>query len=197
MKFQYYIPTKVLFGAGQLDRLHKQKLPGKKALIVLSGGTSAKRFGYLARVEEQLDKAGVSHELFDKVLPNPVQEHVMEGAAFAKETGCDFVIGLGGGSVIDTAKCIAIMAVNEGMLWDYVFGGTGGGKLPKNHPLPIVAITTTAGTGTEADPWAVITNTKTHEKMGPGFDGMFPVLSIVDPDLMMSVPQKADGLSGL
>ena len=196
MKFQYYIPTKVLFGAGQLDRLHKQKLPGKKALIVLSGGTSAKRFGYLARVEEQLDKAGVSHELFDKVLPNPVQEHVMEGAAFAKETGCDFVIGLGGGSVIDTAKCIAIMAVNEGVLWDYVFGGTGGSKLPKNHPLPIVAITTTAGTGTEADPWAVITNTETHEKMGPGFDGMFPVLSIVDPDLMMSVPQKLTAYQG-
>ena len=196
MKFQYYIPSKVLFGCGQLDRLHKQKLPGKKALVVISSGTSVKKFGYLARLTEQLDKAGVSHILFDKILPNPLESHVMEGAALAKAAGCDFVIGLGGGSIIDSAKAIAVMCTNEGRFWDYIYGGTGGSKPVPNTPLPIVAITTTAGTGTEADPWAVVTNAETGEKIGFGYDDTFPVLSIVDPDLMVSVPAKLTAYQG-
>lgn len=195
MKFQYYIPSRVLFGSGQLDRLHKQNLPGKKALIVISCGTSVRKYGYLARLEEQLDKAGVAHVVFDKIQPNPTEHHVMEGAALAKAEGCDFVIGLGGGSIIDSAKAIAVMATNEGTFWDYVSGGTGGGKAVPVTPLPIVAITTTAGTGTEADPWAVITNPE-GEKIGFGYDGTFPVLSIVDPDLMMSVPEKLTAYQG-
>ncbi|MDD3394437.1 MAG: iron-containing alcohol dehydrogenase, partial [Anaerotignum sp.] len=196
MKFQYYIPTKVLFGSGQLNRLHKQKLPGKKALIVISSGTSVKKFGYLPRVQEQLDKAGVSYAVFDKILPNPIEAHVTEGAEFAKREGCEFVIGLGGGSIIDSAKAIAVMATNEGNIWDYIFGGTGGRKMPKNAPLPIIAITTTAGTGTEADPWAVITHQDRNEKIGFGYDATFPVLSIVDPELMLTVPEKLTAYQG-
>ena len=99
MNFDYYIPTKVLFGKGELANLHAQALPGKKALIVTSSGTSVKKYGYLARVEEQLDKAGVSHVLFDKILPNPIKSHVMEGAKAARDNGCDFVLGLGGGTI--------------------------------------------------------------------------------------------------
>src|SRR5512144_2171229 len=98
MNFNYYIPTRILFGKGQLGNLHKQKLPGNKALIVTTAGTSVKKYGYLRRLEEQLDLAGVAHILFDKILPNPVKTHVMEGAKLAKDHGCDFVIGLGGGS---------------------------------------------------------------------------------------------------
>lgn len=196
MKFQYYIPSRVLFGCGQLDKLHKQKLPGKKALVVISSGTSVKKFGYLARLTEQLDKAGVSFVLFDKILPNPLESHIMEGAALAKAEHCDFVVGLGGGSIIDSAKAIAVMCTNEGRFWDYVSGGTGGSQPVSNTPLPIVAITTTAGTGTEADPWAVVTNSETGEKIGFGYDGTFPVLSIVDPDLMVSVPAKLTAYQG-
>ncbi|WP_352399621.1 iron-containing alcohol dehydrogenase [Anaerotignum sp.] len=196
MKFQYYIPTRILFGCGQLSKLHKQELPGKKALIVISSGTSVKKFGYLARVQEQLDKAEVGYAIFDKILPNPIQAHIMEGSAFAKKEGCDFVIGLGGGSVIDSAKAIAVMATNEGDFWDYIFGGTGGKNMPTNEPLPIVAITTTAGTGTEADPWAVITHQDRNEKIGFGYDKSFAVLSIVDPELMVSVPEKLTAYQG-
>lgn len=194
MSFNYYMPTRILFGKGKLNTLHKQQLPGRKALIVISAGQSIKKNGYLARLEEQLDKAGVTHVLFDKILPNPVKEHVMEGAALAKEQNCDFVIGLGGGSSIDSAKSIAFMATNEGDYWDYIFGGTGKGKPAQNAPLPIIAITTTAGTGTEADPWTVITNG--NEKIGFGYDKTFPVLSIVDPDLMMSVPTDLTAYQG-
>lgn len=81
----------------------------------------------------------------------------MEGAALAPREGCNFVIGLGGGSSIDSAKSIAVMTKNPGDYWDYVSGGTGKGLPVENGALPVVAIATTAGTGTEADPWTVIT----------------------------------------
>ncbi|WP_191440967.1 iron-containing alcohol dehydrogenase [Anaerotruncus colihominis] len=196
MKFQYYIPTRILFGKGQLNALHTQQLPGKKALIVTTGGQSVKKFGYLERVGQELDRAGVSHILFDKILPNPVKEHVMEGAALAKVSGCDFVVGLGGGSAIDSAKAIAIMAANSGDYWDYINGGSGKGLPVPNDPLPVVAITTTAGTGTEADPWTVITKTETNEKIGGGYDKTFPVLAVVDPELMATVPPRLTAYQG-
>ena len=127
MDFNFYMPSKVIFGSGSLNKLHKQKLPGKKALIV-TGGTSIKKYGYLNRLEEELKKANVSYVLFNKILPNPIKDHVMEGAALAKKENCDFVIGIGGGSSIDSSKSIAVMAANDGDYWDYIFGGTGKGK---------------------------------------------------------------------
>lgn len=194
MSFNFYVPTKILFGKGKLNELHKEALPGKKALIVTTSGTSVKKYGYLNRLEEQLNKAKIEHVLFDKILPNPIKDHVMEGATLAKNTGCDFVIGLGGGSSIDSAKSIAVMATNEGDYWDYISGGTGKGNPVPVDPLPIVAITTTAGTGTEADPWTVITNG--NEKIGFGYDKTFPTLSIVDPELMTSVPSHLTAYQG-
>jgi alcohol dehydrogenase len=196
VNFNYYLPTKLLFGKGQLSRLHTQALPGKKALIVISAGGSVKKYGYLQRLTAELDKADAAYVIFDKILPNPIKPHVMEAAAIAKDEGCDFIIGFGGGSAIDAAKAIAIMAANEGDLWDYFGGGTARANPIPKLPLPVVAITTTAGTGTEADPWMVITNDQTHEKIGFGNDATFPVLSIVDPDLMMSVPPELTAFQG-
>lgn len=196
MNFNYYIPTKILFGRGKLSELHKEKLPGKKALIVISAGKSMRENGYLKKVEEQLHKAGVQTVLFDKILPNPIKNHVMEGAAFARQEKCDFVVGLGGGSSIDAAKAIAVMATNEGDYWDYVGGGSGKGLPVPNDPLPIVAITTTAGTGTEADPWTVTTKEDTNEKIGFGYEKTFPVLSVVDPELMTTVPAHLTAYQG-
>jgi alcohol dehydrogenase len=196
MHFNYYMPTRILFGKGQLPKLHQQALPGKKALIVTSAGPSVKKYGYLRCLEDQLDQAGVEHVLFDKILPNPIKAHVMEGAQLARLEECDFIIGLGGGSSIDSAKSIAVMATNEGDYWDYIGSGSGKGKPVANPPLPIVAITTTAGTGTEADPWTVITHEETNEKIGFGLDGTFPVLSIVDPDLMLTVPADLTAYQG-
>lgn len=196
MGFTYYMPTRILFGKGQLSQLHKQQLPGKKALIVISSGVSVKKFGYLDQLKGQLDLAGVSYSIFDKILPNPIHAHVMEGAQVVRQEQCDFVIGLGGGSSIDSAKAIAIMATNDGDYWDYIGNGTGKGLPIPNDPLPIVAITTTAGTGTEADPWTVTTHQDRNEKIGFGYDKTFPVLSVVDPDLMMSVPPHLTAYQG-
>lgn len=197
MNFTYFIPTRIIFGAGKLNELATCALPGKKALIVISSGKSMRANGYLDRVINLLKKNGVQSVVYDKILPNPIKDHVMEGAAVAKANGCDFVVGLGGGSSIDSAKSIAVMAKNPGDYWDYVSGGSGKGRPLVNGALPIVAITTTAGTGTEADPWTVITKTETQEKIGYGCDATFPTLSIVDPELMLSVPPHLTAYQGM
>ncbi|MEN6340505.1 MAG: iron-containing alcohol dehydrogenase [Clostridiaceae bacterium] len=196
MKFDYYMPTRLLFGAGKLKELHKHPLPGKKALIVMTGGKSLRANGYLAALENELALAGAEFVIYDKITPNPTKSEVMAGAALAREHGCDFVIGFGGGSSIDAGKAIAVMAANPGDYWDYIQGGTGKGKPVPNDPLPIVAITTTAGTGTEADPWTVVTKEDTNEKIGFGYDKTFPVLSIVDPELMLTVPPALTAYQG-
>lgn len=196
MPYEFYLPTKLLYGAGCLSALGGCALPGRKALLVTSAGQSAKRHGYLGRVEEQLTQAGVRAVLYDQITPNPTKTEVMAGAALCRKEGCDFVLGLGGGSSIDAAKAISVMARNPGDYWDYVSGGTGKGKAVPNAPLPVVAVTTTAGTGTEADPWTVTTNEETQEKIGFGYEKTFPVLSVVDPELMVSVPPRLTAYQG-
>ncbi len=196
MNFSYYIPTKIFFGKGELARLGTESLPGKKALIVTTCGGSVKKYGYLDRVLSYLKQNNTDYVLFDKILPNPVKSHVMEAADLAKKENCDFVIGLGGGSSIDSSKSIAVMAINDGDYWDYIFGGTGKQQPVKNKPLPVIAITTTAGTGTEADPWTVITKEEGGEKIGFGNEQTFPYFSIVDPELMLSVPKNLTAYQG-
>lgn len=195
--FQFFMPTKVLFGAGQVKNLHAEQMPGKKALIVTSNGQSVKKYGYLATVQYELEQAGVSHELFDEVRPNPTRENVMDAARKAKQTGCDFVVALGGGSVMDCAKCIALMMVNDGDIWDYSFSAKGGHKAFVHPSAPLVAITTSAGTGSEVDMFSVISNDELEEKTGIFDVSMFPTISVVDSDLMMSVPPTFTAYQGM
>ncbi len=189
MSYMMYAPTRVLFGAGQLDRLHEQAMPGKRAMLVISSGKAVLENGALSRTKEQLDMAGVKVMVFSQVQANPLKSTVMAGADFARTNDCDFVVALGGGSVMDAAKIMAMMAANEGDLWDYVSGGTGKGQPLPNKPLPVICITTTAGTGSEVDQWGVVNNEQTQEKIGcGGYDSLFPVLAIVDPPSRRSSP---------
>ncbi len=197
MSYNCYLPTRVLFGCGKLKELHQQKLPGKKALLVISNGKSVRENGTLARTEAELKSANTEWVLYDKVGANPTKQAVEEGARLAKECGCDFIVALGGGSVMDAAKVMAMYALQPGDLWDYVAGETGKNLPIVNPTLPLVAITTTAGTGSEVDEWGVITNPDTHEKIGVGgYDSLFPVLAIVDPELMKTVPPKFTAYQG-
>ena len=196
MSFKVFMPTLWYFGQGALNELGKQQLPGKKALLVISNGKSMRANGYLERTENQLKSAGADYVVFDKIGANPLKPVIMEGAATAREAQCDFVVALGGGSVMDASKAIALMATNDGDLWDYVQGGTGKGKPIENHPLPIVAITTTAGTGSEVDCGGVVNNPDTNEKMGIVYPVLFPTLSIVDPELMATVPPTYTAYQG-
>lgn len=194
--YDMFIPTHVLFGAGMLNRLGEQALPGRKALIVISNGKSTRANGYLSRAEEQLHRAGVETSVFDGVSPNPTVANVNAGARAAREQGCDFLVALGGGSVMDCTKAIAVMATNDGDLWDYVPIGSGKGQPIRVKPLPIVAITTTAGTGSETDNSGVITKEDSFEKAFVGDASLFPVLSIVDAELMQSVPPTFTAYQG-
>lgn len=196
MNFSFYNPTRILFGAGELNNLHKQTMPGKKALLLISNGKSTKVNGSLDRTIEQLEKAGIEYAIFDKIMENPYKSVVMEGAAFARENTCDFILALGGGAVLDASVAIAAMATNPGDLWDYVFGGTGKAMPLKNPGLPIVTIATTSGTGSEINCWGVISNPDTNEKIGFGAPELVPVLAIVDPELMRTVPAKYTAYQG-
>lgn len=152
--------------------------------------------GSYDRVMEQLHEAGVEVAVFDKIMENPLKSAVMEGAAFAKENGCDFILALGGGAVLDSAVAVAAMATNPGDLWDYVNGGTGKGQPLVNPGLPIVTVATSSGTGSEVNCWGVISNLETNEKIGFGYPELVPVLAIVDPELMKTVPAKYTAYQG-
>ena len=196
MNFSFYNPTRILFGAGELNNLHKQTMPGKKALLLISNGKSTKVNGSLDRTIEQLEKASIEYAIFDKIMENPYKSVVMEGAAFAQKNACDFILALGGGAVLDASVAIAAMATNPGDLWDYVFGGTGKAMPLKNPGLPIVTIATTSGTGSEINCWGVISNPDTNEKIGFGAPELVPVLAIVDPELMRTVPARYTAYQG-
>lgn len=194
--YDMYIPTRVMFGKGMLNKLGDQPMPGRRALIIISNGKSTRANGYLARTEEQLHRAGVETFVFDGVAPNPSVGNVNAGAKVARDNDCDFLVALGGGSVMDCAKAIAVMTTNEGELWDYVPIGSGKGQPIAVRPLPIIAITTTAGTGSETDSSGVITKEDTFEKAFVGDASLFPVLSIVDAELMKSVPATFTAYQG-
>ncbi len=196
MKFDFNNPTRILFGSGKLNELGNQAMPGKKAMVLISNGKSTRVNGYLDRTLKQLHKAGVETAVFDGIMENPLKEAVMGGAAFARENGCDFIVALGGGAVLDSSIAISAMATNDGDLWDYVQGGTGKGKPLANKGLPIVTITTTAGTGSEINCWGVISNLETKEKIGFDDPILTPVFAVVDPELMKTVPPKYTAYQG-
>lgn len=203
MSFQFNISTNAVFGTDKLNELHTMintpmgSVQGGKALIIISNGKSTRLNGYLDRLENELKLAGVDYVVFDEVVSNPTKDIVEKGAKIAKKEKCDFVVALGGGSVIDASKAIGLMATNPNEdLWDYVFFGTGKKQFPPYPSLPIVAIPTTAGTGSETDGGAVITNTQTNEKTGVFGAGTMPVLAIIDPKLMTSVPNKFKAYQG-
>jgi len=183
--------------AEKLKELGKQKLPGKKGAAADIPTEKPQRInGSFDRVVEQLQAAGVEYAVFNKIMENPLKDVIMEGAAFAKENGCDFIVALGGGAVLDSSTAISAMATNPGDLWDYVNGGTGKGQPLVNPGLPIVTIPTSSGTGSEINCWGVISNPETHEKIGFGYPELVPVLSIVDPELMKTVPARYTAYQG-
>ncbi len=199
LNFNFYMPTRLIFGTGSLAQLGTTpNLPqGNKAMIVISGGGSMLHHGYLSRVQGLLSENGVASLIYDKVQPNPESEQVDDAAELCREHEIDFLVGLGGGSSIDSAKSIALVAANSGTYWNYIHGGSGGGRTPRKPALPVVAIPTTAGTGTEVDPWTVITKSGAKEKIGFGNDSTFPALSIVDPELMLTVPPRMTAYTGM
>ena len=204
--YTFFAQTRVLFGAGKLAELGDAPLPGRRVLVVTTGGKSVKANGYLDRTLAELDRAGVSHVLFDRIEPNPLRKTVNDGGWLAHTEGCNFVLALGGGSVMDGCKGICAVAANPVVaadgtesardIWDYVMGGTARGMHIQNDPLPLVCVTTTAGTGSEVDAGAVISCEENDEKLRLGDPRLMPVLAVVDPELMLTVPARLTAFQG-
>ncbi|MBS7041537.1 iron-containing alcohol dehydrogenase [Veillonella sp.] len=179
MEFSYFLPVHIQFGWDKVDSVADFVKPyGNKALIV-TGRTSAKKSGLYDRVTAKLDAAHIEHVLFDQVDANPLTTTALDGAALAKSESCDMVIAIGGGSIMDCAKGIAFMAVNEGDINDYIFN-----RKTSDKALPLIVIPTTCGTGSEGNGFGVLTNPKTGDKKSLRCNAIVPKVSIVDPAVM-------------
>jgi alcohol dehydrogenase len=189
--FNYYVPVRIVFGPGKLQEAGEHvKQYGNKALIVTTG-PFFKQSGLVDRLQDILKKSGVASEYFPEVSPNPLSTEVDKGAKFAQDTGCDVFVGLGGGSAMDGAKCIAYAVGHNEPIWPHWIGQ----KPLGTHTKPIIAITTTSGTASHISPWAVITNPETKEKPGNGNDSLFAKVGIVDPELMLSLPKAVTAMT--
>lgn len=185
MEFQYHLPVNLVFGRGKSDLIgEKAAALGKKALIV-TGGRSTRESGLLEKAEQLLKKSGLAFSLFDKVTPNPLTTTAYEGAEQALSKECDMVLALGGGSSLDAAKGIAFQAVNGGDINEYIYG-----RKISNKALPVLAVPTTCGTGSEGNGFAVMTNPDTLDKKSLRCSAIVPACSIIDPLLMKTMPKK-------
>ncbi len=185
MKFNYNLPVNILFGRGRCDETGTIcKSYGKKALIV-TGRSSTKKSGLLNKIQNNLKEAGVSSIVFDKVQQNPLTTTAYEGAEVAKQEGCDVIVGIGGGSIMDAAKAIAFITLNEGSISDYIFG-----KRASDKALPIILIPTTCGTGSEGNGFAVLTNPENGDKKSLRCNAIVAKASIIDPEVMTTMPKS-------
>lgn len=183
MEFSYFLPVHIQFGWNKVDSVADFVKPyGNKALIV-TGRTSAKKSGLYDRVTVKLDAAHIEHVLFDQVDANPLTTTALDGAALAKSESCDMVIAIGGGSIMDCAKGIAFMAVNDGDINDYIFN-----RKTSDKALPLIVIPTTCGTGSEGNGFGVLTNPETGDKKSLRCNAIVPKVSIVDPAVMGTMP---------
>ena len=183
MEFSYFLPVNIQFGWNKVDSVADYVASyGKKALIV-TGRTSAKKSGLYDRVVAKLETAHIDYVLFDQVDANPLTTTALAGAALAKSESCDVVIAIGGGSIMDCAKGIAFMAVNDGDINDYIFN-----RKSSDNALPLIVIPTTCGTGSEGNGFGVLTNPETGDKKSLRCNAIVPKVSIVDPAVMGTMP---------
>lgn len=190
--FDYYAPTEIVFGCGRVEEVGTYAARyGKKALLVTVPEFPAVA-GLYAKVKGSLAAAGVACAHFDGVIPNPTTDVVSAGAKLAKEFGAQVVVGLGGGSSMDTAKAIAVEATHPGTAWDYNCHTEG----PTDKTLPIIAIGTTAGTGSQTTPCAVITKTSDKDKSAIWHRNIFPRVAIVDPEVTATMPKSVTAQTG-
>lgn len=184
MDFTYYLPVNLVFGRGRLDRVGIYCSDyGKKALVV-TGMSSTRKSGVLARIIKYLSEAKVSSVVFDQVKQNPLTVTAIQAAALARKENCDVVIGAGGGSVMDCAKAAAFLAVNDGDINDYIFN-----RKKSARALPVILIPTTCGTGSEGNGFAVLTNPENGDKKSLRCNAIIPKVSIVDSECMMTMPK--------
>lgn len=185
----FHMPAKIVFGSGVIETLKsilENELKAKNAFIITDKGIV--NSGILDTVLKQTEKA----EVFDEIEANPKSDTINKAGEIAGRLNPDIIIGLGGGSPLDAAKSIALLAANEGDICQYE-----GRRKYTNAPLPVLAIPTTCGTGSEVTWVSVITDVKRKFKMGIKGPEMYPAVALVDPDLLNTLPKHLIAATGL
>jgi len=196
--FTYQQLTRIVFGRNSIGKLGELAFNSRAKKVLLTiGGESVRKIGLLEQVVSQLEKAGIEYHLHSGCTPNPRSTWVDRGAALYTENCCDFIVAIGGGSVIDASKAIALLISNpnEGGIWHYM---SGRGHF-ENDAVPMAAVLTIAATGSECNDTFVISNDTTFEKMVGSHESAKPVFSICDPGYTYSVSkwQTACGISDI
>ena len=190
--FDFPARTRVVFGLNAVDRLGElaREVGSKRVLVVTDAGIAAA--GHVARARRALEAAGLGVVVFDRVRENPVTRDVDECVVVAREANVDAILGLGGGSSLDTAKGCNFVLTNGGRMQDY----RGYGKARKPM-LPLIAVPTTSGTGSECQSYALITDEETHQKMACGDPKAAAVVAVLDPTLTVSQPRRVTANTGM
>ena len=188
LNFDFYAPARILFGKGEENRIGELLKPRAKKVLLHYGGGSVKRSGLLARVTDSLVKSGISFVELSGVLPNPRLSLVHEGIALCRKEQVDLILAVGGGSVIDSAKAIAVGVYYDGDVWDLYET-----FLQVERALPVATILTIPAAGSESSEHTVITNEDKGSKRGYGNPLLRPVLSIMNPELFYTLPKSQLG----
>lgn len=188
--FLFNIPTKIIFGKGKISALEKQIPEKTNKILIVTDPIIFEKTNIIQKVKSSLK----NYELiiFNEINENPTINSIDNGGNVAYQNSIDLVIGVGGGSPMDAAKGIAIKATNPEGILDYISGAP-----LENSSLPIICIPTTSGTGSEVTPFAVFTDPDNQNKIGYANDRIFPVFSIVDPELTFSMPEHVIINTGL
>lgn len=183
---RFSLPTKIVFEKGSISKVgYEVEGLGKKALIIITRGGSMIKFGYLGNVRLSLEARGIKYAVYNNVSSNPKVDEVEKGVEFAEKEKCDFIIGLGGGSAIDTAKAIAATLASGKPFIKYLRK-----EKEISDAYPIVAIPTTHGTGSEVDKYAVITDTERKAKISIISRHIYPKVAILDPETTVTLPPQ-------
>jgi alcohol dehydrogenase class IV len=190
--FSYELPTKIEFGMGISERVAErvEEYGGSKVLLVADPGVLAA--GVVDKVTDSLRNASVPYVVFSDIEPEPEARSIVEGVERARSEGCEVVVGIGGGSALDSAKAIAVMLKNEGHIRDYV-----GQNLVPNPGVPTITLPTTAGTGSEVTIWSVISEKEEKAKYGVGSPYMTATVAMCDPELTLTLPPHLTASTGM
>ncbi|MFN3598254.1 MAG: iron-containing alcohol dehydrogenase [Aquificaceae bacterium] len=197
MTFDFYLPTEIISGIGSLDKVGEIARRFGYTALIITGKKSSKEGGYLQRVIDSLKKHGAQEVfVFDQIEPNPTDKMVNLASELVVKEKIDYIVGLGGGSSLDVAKGISIVSSNEGYAWDYVNYPEGPRLIPFLN-RPVICIPTTAGTGSEVNRYAVISNPIRREKLVISHSLNYPKVALIDPALTISMDRKLTAITGI
>jgi alcohol dehydrogenase class IV len=195
--FVFFLPTRVVFGAGSIDAVGQEAAPWGRRGLLVTGTTFARRSGLIDRLRASLAEAGIAVSLFDKIEPNPRVDTIEAGGRAAREGDADFVLGLGGGSALDAAKGIAVAAVADRPVWEFTRHDALVHPPPVAQALPIVQVPIIASTGSETNSQAVLFDDRARVKAPISSPVLYARVSIVDPTLTFTVPPHYTAVGGM